>query len=498
MPQFFHSMRSRLFAAVVFGMAVLPISAVSQSAEDLSRTFSEVARIVGPAVVSIEAKGPAPQAAARTAPSPAPGNNDDVMEFLRRQMQQRPVQSVGSGFIVSPEGHIITNRHVIAGTTRILVKLDSGEEYMARSLGDDEETDIAVLKIDAKGPLPAVKLGDSESVKVGDWVLAIGSPFGLAKTVTAGIISQTRRETPFSTPFQRFIQTDAAINRGNSGGPLVNLRGEVIGVNSQIATSTGDFNGVSFALPSVETRYVYDQILKNGKVRRGYLGVLLDSIRPEFIAVYGLKETGGAIITDVRDKDGPAATAGIVAGDIVVEFNGQPVAGAQDLITKVAMTPPDRSVELRYLREAGDEVVSKTVTIKLGERPAQGSNAGNNDRRRLPLEGDAADDRPFGLTLSELTPALAASNRMTGQKGLLIDEISPASFITDVKNSGGGDALNEGDLIQRINRKPVATLGEFKEIVSKLKPGDPVVLHVAFYNPGTRSVQTKLVQFTVR
>jgi serine protease Do len=420
------------------------------------------------------------------------------MEFLRRQIQQRPVQSLGSGFIVSPDGHIITNRHVIAGATRILVKLDSGEEYVARSLGDDEETDIAVLKIDAKSPLPAVRLGDSGSVKVGDWVLAIGSPFGLAKTVTAGIISQTRRETPLSTPFQRFIQTDAAINRGNSGGPLVNLRGEVIGVNSQIATSTGDFNGVSFALPSDETRHVYEQILKNGKVRRGYLGVLLDSIRPEFIAVYGLKETGGAIITDIRDKDGPAAKAGVMAGDIVVEFNGQPIAGAQDLITKVAMTAPERTVELRILREIGDELVSKTINVTLGERPTQSSNAGNNDRRRMPVNGDTDDDRPFGMTLAELTPALAAANRLDGLKGLLIEEISPSSFISDVKNTGGGDALNPGDLIQRMNRKTVTTLASFKEMVSNLKPGDPVVLHVAFYNPATRSVQTKLVQFTVR
>lgn len=500
MPTSSYQFRLRIGGLIAFSVALLSSAVYAQTAEELSRTFSEVARSVGPSVVSIEAKGPVPQASLRTAPAPAPSpsGNDDLMEFLRRQIQQRPVQSLGSGFIVSPDGHIITNRHVIAGATRILVKLDSGEEYVARSLGDDEETDIAVLKIDAKSPLPAVRLGDSGSVKVGDWVLAIGSPFGLAKTVTAGIISQTRRETPLSTPFQRFIQTDAAINRGNSGGPLVNLRGEVIGVNSQIATSTGDFNGVSFALPSDETRHVYEQILKNGKVRRGYLGVLLDSIRPEFIAVYGLKETGGAIITDIRDKDGPAAKAGVMAGDIVVEFNGQPIAGAQDLITKVAMTAPERTVELRILREIGDELVSKTINVTLGERPTQSSNAGNNDRRRMPVNGDTDDDRPFGMTLAELTPALAAANRLDGLKGLLIEEISPSSFISDVKNTGGGDALNPGDLIQRMNRKTVTTLASFKEMVSNLKPGDPVVLHVAFYNPATRSVQTKLVQFTVR
>ena len=233
--------------------------------EKLSAYFAEVAKIVEPAVVSIDTKGKVPEVA--TKGEPAPGDADDIMDFFRRQLPRRAAQSVGSGFIVDKRGYILTNAHVVEDAVRINVKLDSGEEYVAKVIGTDEETDLAVLKIDAGKDLPFVKLGDSAKSRVGDWVLALGSPFGLTRTVTAGIISQVKRETQATTPIQKFIQTDAAINRGNSGGPLVNMDGEVIGVNSQIATSTGDYNGIGFALPSAEAASVYDQILKTGKIR---------------------------------------------------------------------------------------------------------------------------------------------------------------------------------------------------------------------------------------
>ena len=252
--------------------------------EKLSKSFAEITKKVEPAVVSIDTKVTSPQTTAKVSPSPGE-KDDDIMDFLRRQMAQRPVYGVGSGFIVDKSGYILTNAHVIAGASRITVKLDSGEEYPGTVLGSDDETDLAVVKIDAKKDLPFLTFGDSDKAEVGDWVLAIGSPFGLTKTVTAGIISQTRRETPYATAFQRFIQTDAAINRGNSGGPLVNMDGQVIGVNSQIATSTGDYNGVGFALPSREAENVYKQLSTTGKVRRGYLGVLLDSVKSEYAQV---------------------------------------------------------------------------------------------------------------------------------------------------------------------------------------------------------------------
>ena len=464
--------------------------------ERLARSFAEITRKVEPAVVSIDAKSRLPQPIARG--SQTPNDGSDIMDFLRRQTMARPVHAVGSGFIVDKAGYIVTNAHVIEEAARITVKLDSGEEFVARVVGTDELTDIAILKIDARRDLPVVRFGDSDKAEVGDWVLAIGSPFGLAKSVTAGIISQKQRETPVSA-FQKFIQTDAAINRGNSGGPLVNLDGEVIGVNSQIATSTGDYNGVGFALPSRETEFVYNQIVKNGKVRRGYLGVILESVKAEFAAVYGLKNAMGAIVTDMRDKLGPAATAGLQVGDVIVSLNGQTIIDAQDLIAKIAATTPDQSVNVVFLRENGMNMESKAAAIKLGERPSNRTAAGDDPERRvLPVDGTKAEQKPFGLTLAELTPALAATYKLEGQKGLVVKEINPASFIADIKNSTGGDALDEGDLIQRINRINVVDLKAFNDAVSKLKIGDPVVLHVLAYNPVLRTPQLKIVQFTVK
>lgn len=482
------------FAQGVSPQGTPPPGAVTS--ETLSASFAEVVKKIGSAVVSIDTKGKAPDVATRG--EAAPGDSDDIMEFFRRQMPRRPAYSVGSGFLVDKSGHILTNFHVVEDAAKITVKLDSGEELTAKVVGVDEETDVAVLKVDAGRDLPFVKLADSTRARVGDWVLAIGSPFGLNRSVTAGIISQTNRETPSTSVFQKFIQTDAAINRGNSGGPLVNMNGEVIGINSQIATSTGDYNGVGFALPSNEAAYVFEQILRNGKVRRGFLGVGLETVKAEFASVYGLKEAKGAIIVELRDPQSAAGVAGLKVGDVIVEFNGQKVDGAQDLIAKVSATSPDNSVNVSYLRENGTILDRRTAAIRLGERPLRSNRAGEEtSRTRLPLE-KKEEAKPFGLTLVELTPTLAATHKLEGQKGLLVREINPESFIADVKLSNGGDALGEGDLIQRINRVAVADVASFGAAVSKLKKGDAVVLHVTSYDARQRSLQFKIVQFTVQ
>src|SRR6266403_3584374 len=236
---------------------------IAHAPEALSASFAEIARRVEPAVVNIETLQTASDVVAEKddedQKEDQPSNNP-LLDMFRRQ-QRRPTRGVGSGFIVSPKGYILTNNHVIEDATRIIVGLQSGEKYRGKVVGVDQETDVAVIKIEAAQDLPTVTLGDSNAAQVGDWVLAVGSPFGLEQTVTAGIISKKERETPSANSnFQRFIQTDAAINRGNSGGPLVNMRGEVIGINSQIATSTGDYNGIGFALPSNEASFVYEQI----------------------------------------------------------------------------------------------------------------------------------------------------------------------------------------------------------------------------------------------
>ena len=484
-----------LFLSLLFALLIGVGTAAAQP-EGAPISFASIAKRVEPAVVSIDTKSRVAEPVARE--TPQPGASDDIMEFFRRQMQQRPVYGVGSGFIVDKAGYIVTNAHVVNNAARITVKLETGEEFQAKVLGFDEETDLAILKIDATRDLPFVKFGDASKAEVGDWVLAIGSPFGLTKTVTAGIISQKQRETPSASAFQKFIQTDAAINPGNSGGPLVNMEGDVIGINSQIATSTGEYSGIGFALPSDQAMNVYQQILKNGKVKRGYLGAYLDSVKGEFATVYGLKDAKGAIVTEVRDKEAPAAVAGLQVGDIITEFNGQIVESATDLIAKIASTPPDQAISLQYLRESGTTLERKTASIKLKERPVQPRFSINDgEPRKLPLDG-TKEDKPFGLTLSEMTAILAEKYKLTGLKGLVVKEINPSSYIADVKNSFGRDALSEGDLIQRINRVPVTDLKAFNETVAKLKVGDAVVLHVLTYNQAISGTQLKIVQFTVR
>jgi serine protease Do len=317
--------------------------------------------------------------------------------------------------------------------------------------------------------------------------------------VTAGIVSQTRRETPQGSPFQRFIQTDAAINKGNSGGPLVNMKGEVIGINSQIATSTGDYNGVGFALPSNEASNVYLQIVKNGKVRRGYLGIGLESVKPEFAKVYGLSEAKGAIVVELRDKLSPAGRAGLQVGDVIVEFDGKKVDSAADLITKVSSASPDAAISMVFIREIGASIEKKNTQIRLGERPSNSRVSDTaGERRKLGPDGAREPAKPFGLTLADLTPALAASYKLDGQKGVVVKEVNPESFIADVKISNGSDALGEGDLIRRINRVTVTDLKTFNLAVAKLKPGDAVVMEVVTYSSITRQPQLKIVQFTVQ
>src|SRR6267154_2422741 len=343
----------------------------SRAPEALSASFVEIASRVEPAVVNIDtmvstdiAEPDNEDKADRTPSNP-------FSDMLRRQ-PVRPQRSVGSGFIIDPKGYILTNNHLIDGATRITISLLSGERFRGKVIGIDKETDLAVIKIDAPHDLPIMKFGDSNVAQVGDWVLAIGSPFGLDQTVTAGIISKKERDSQNFTNFQRFLQTDAAINRGNSGGPLVNMHGEAIGVNSQIATLTGDYIGIGFALPSNEAKFVTEQVIAQGRVRRGFLGVRLESVHAEFARVYHLTDAKGAVVVDMPpDRSGeptPAAKAGILINDVIVEFNGQPVQDSNDLIAKVAATKVGQTVTLTFLHEVDGKFERRTASAVLADR----------------------------------------------------------------------------------------------------------------------------------
>ncbi len=304
---------------------------IAHAPEALSASFAEIAKRVEPAVVNIETIAAATEISEKDNPDKDDQSSSNPLLDMFRRQARRPQRGVGSGFIVSPKGYILTNEHVVEGSSRIIVGLQSGEKYRGRVIGIDKETDVAVVKIDAPSDLPIVTLADSNAAQVGDWVLAIGSPFGLDQTVTAGIISKIERESPFFSNFQRFLQTDAAINRGNSGGPLVNMRGEVIGINSQIATSTGDYNGIGFALPAGEANFVYRQIVAQGRVRRGYLGVTLESVKDEYARVYGLCGSEGRDHNGCPTDEGWPANPGGESGNAVERHHHriQLTAGAQ-------------------------------------------------------------------------------------------------------------------------------------------------------------------------
>ncbi len=466
------------------------------SPEQLSASFAGVAKRVEPAVVNIDTKGKVPEVSLK---GKAPSKDDDIMDYFRRNLPRRPSYAVGSGFIVDPRGYIMTNLHVVEDSAKITIRLRNGEEYNARIIGADDMTDLAVLKIDADKPLPFLSFGDSEAISIGDWVLAIGSPFGLEQTVTAGIISQTKRETPAATAFQKFIQTDAAINRGNSGGPLLNMKGKVIGVNSQIATSTGDYNGIGFALPANEANYVYRQIRQYGKVRRGYLGVFLDSVKKEFAEVYGLSKAKGAIITHIRDTSGAGSKAGLLKDDIVIGLNGIPIENHQDLIAKIASVVPGDEVVLTIMREAGESLVQKVIKVRLDERPVNEIVASDNSRRKLPIGNAGQNKTPFGgLTIVNTNSPAARGHSVRGKRGVVVTKIEAESYIADIKSTNGDDALKEGDIIQRFNRAKISNLRDFSKKALEVNAGAAVVFHILRYDRRMKEFNPMVVQFTAK
>lgn len=465
----------------------------ARAPELMSSTFAEIAKNVELAVVNIDTKMSADDVVSK-------GDIDTEklpkeLQDMFRQRLRRPTYGVGSGFIVDADGYVITNRHVVESAARITVRLQNGEEYRGTIIGTDEETDLAVIKIKSSKPLPTVRFGDSNSVLVGDWVLAVGSPFGLDQTVTAGIISKLQRESPQFTSFQKFLQTDAAINRGNSGGPLVNMRGEVIGINSQIATTTGDYNGIGFALPSNEAASVYQKIRAEGKVRRGYLGINPESVKSEFARVYGLQEAKGAIVANISDTDGPAAKAGIQQGDIIIEIGGQQIASSQELIAKIASLPVGQNVSITALRETNGKFEKRTFNVMLGERPSLISQVPDEE---MPGKSDKTKPQTLklGLTLSEITPQVATTNNLKDIKGVLVKDIDPNGVAADIRQSNGTQAFNPSDVITRVNRTPIASMADFEKATKDLKEGDPVVINIVRSDGRGQRLTYRVVQFT--
>jgi serine protease Do len=389
-----------------------------------------------------------------------PFSDPRLPPFFRNQPSPDYKQrSLGSGFIMDTDGYIVTNNHVVEDADQIKVKLVDGEEYDATVVGRDPNTDLALIKITADIQLKALPLGDSEKLKVGSWVTAIGSPFGLEQTVTAGIVSAKGRIIG-SGPYDDFIQTDASINPGNSGGPLINMDGEVVGINTAIIAQG---QGIGFAIPINLAKGIIDQLKESGEVTRGWLGVGIQELTPELAEYYGIKAKKGVLVTQVYEGD-PADKAGIVPKDVILSVEGKPVATPKDLSMEIANLPVGKKIKVQLIRDGKP----KTVSVTLGKRKDGDVLAG----------GEKETTRSFGLTTKTLTPEMARQLGLSeNESGILITAVEPGG---KADNAG----LKRGDLIIEVNRKGVGTDEEFQKEINDLKPGNAVKLLVKRGNYG--------------
>lgn len=428
-------------------VSVFPVAHAQTSQLSGLPDFTKLVEDNGKAVVSISTVKKAKRV------GPQNGMPDEQLEMLRRFGFPFPFgdfngpgmtperRGQGSGFIIDPNGIILTNNHVVDGADEVTVHLTDKREFKAKVLGTDPKTDIAVIKIEGKD-LPVVKLGKSENVKVGEWVAAIGAPFGLDNTVTAGIVSAKSRNLP-DEQFVPFIQTDVAVNPGNSGGPLFNMKGEVIGINSQIFSTSGGFMGLSFAIPIDLAVQIKDELMKNGKVSRGRLGILMQQLTPELAKSFNLKEAKGALIAQI-EKDGPADKAGLRDGDIVIEYNGKPIADIRELSQAVASTKPGAKVKVKAMREGK----SVSLVIVVGEMPTDG---------KLNFKKPAASQNN----------ALGANVRPLNDKEK--KRVSNGLFVESVYGAAAEAGMRRGDIIISAGGKKIRTEKDLNEVVSKAK-----------------------------
>jgi serine protease Do len=456
-------------------LSLFAVVAVAQAAK--LPDFTALVERSSPAVVNIEATRTAEAALRRGQNIP----EEDIPELFRRFFGQpgMPVQprdrtSTGSGFIISADGEVLTNHHVVDGADQVIVRLPDRREFEAKVVGSDPLSDVALLKIQARG-LPTLPIGDSSKLKAGQWVVAIGSPFGyLDNTVTAGIVSATgRRSLDQSQQYVPFIQTDVAINRGNSGGPLLNTDGEVVGINSQIFSNTGGFMGVSFAIPIDVAMNAARQIRESGRVRRGQLGVQIQDVTRDFARSLGLERSAGALVADVVPGS-PADKAGIRRQDVILEFNGQEILRSSDLPPLVGATAPGTRVKLRLLRDGKE----RTLDVVLGELSAPESTAGAGGPPA------SASGGLLGLVVEDLTAEQRQELGLKADEGVLVSQVTGLA----ARRAG----LQPGDVILMVGRTAVGSAAAFAKATEGVKAGDAVMLLVR------RDGQTSFIAVTPR
>jgi serine protease Do len=432
----------------------------------IPESFTDLAKMASPAVVNIRTvktiKGGG-RVYRHFFNSPF-GKQDPFNDFfdkffgneLQRDFKQR---SLGSGFIIDKEGYIVTNNHVVEDADKIKVKLKNGKEFDAEIVGRDPNTDIALIKIKSKNNLPVVKLGDSDALQVGQWVVAIGSPFGLEHTVTAGIVSAKGRIIG-SGPYDDFLQTDASINPGNSGGPLINMGGEVIGINTAIIASG---QGIGFAIPINHAKKIIDQLKSSGEVTRGWLGIGIQDLSEELAEYYGIKEGKGVLVTEVFPGD-PADEAGIKPKDIVLSINGKKVENTRELGKLIADTSVGDTVKIKALRNG----IEKTFPVKIVKR---------EDERVSSQTPSKGNDSELGIRVSELTSEITRRFEIAEISGVIVIDVEPES-------QGAQAGVMVGDIIKEINHQPITTVKDYKKEIKELKKGDSILMFIKRINAG--------------
>ncbi|MDQ7788048.1 MAG: DegQ family serine endoprotease [Thermodesulfovibrionales bacterium] len=426
---------------------------------ETSKAFSEIVTAVSPAVVNISTTKVVKR-------DQGPFSDDPFYDFFNpfhdfNAPRKWKEKSLGSGVIVSADGYIITNNHVVEKSDEIKVTLLDRRTFKGAIVGADPKTDVAILKIDANNLLP-LTWGDSDKLQVGEFVLAIGSPYGLSNTVTMGIISAVGRANVGIADYEDFIQTDAAINPGNSGGPLVNIRGELIGINTAIFSRTGGYQGIGFAVPSNMVRLIMDQLIQKGQVTRGWVGVTIQELTPELASEFGLKRSNGALVSDVA-KDSPAAKAGILRGDIILEFNGKEVKDVSSLRNMVAQSKSGTEISMKILR-SGKEF---TVKIIIKELPREVAEVTTD---QMPSETESTI--LAGLTVMDLSKEIIRQLGFNkGERGVVVVRVEPGSPADEAE-------IKKGDIIKEIDKREIGNLNDYTRISSNIKRNSSVLLFI--------------------
>ena len=433
-----------------------------------SNIFVDIAKKKNPAVVNVSMSAKAtktrsqlPRPRSPQSPPRLPGQGDQFRDFYDKFFGQRPDRQprrgTGSGFIIDPDGHILTNNHVIEGAEEIHVNLEDDKEYTATLIGSDPKTDLALIKINRKEgddtPFPYLQMGDSDKLEVGEWVVAIGNPFGLSHTVTVGVVSAKQRNIN-AGPYDEFIQTDASINPGNSGGPLINIKGEVIGINTAIISgpSGGGNVGIGFAIPANIAKAILTDLREKGKVTRGWLGVMIQKITPELVKSFSLKDDNGALVGDVI-PDGPAAKAGIQRGDVIVKFNGHTVNDVGQLPKIVASTTPDTNVDVVVIRGGKLQTMNVHIAI-LKDGGTKVAKAQSQDS--------------LGMQGQNITPELAQSLGLVNAEGVLVSDVTAGRPAAEA-------GIKRGDIITEIDRKPIRDMADYRRSLGNIKKGRTVL-----------------------